>query len=62
MVVCICNALNEATIHEALKRCCKVKDVHSACDCEVQCGSCLEYIATMKEGYSNGQEGCLESN
>lgn len=55
MYVCICNALCDRTIREALDTGVeRAGDVHARLGCETQCGRCLPTIADMLDGYRNG--------
>ena len=48
MYICICNALSDSELKDAVAQghgC--VDDVYRACGAERQCGSCADHIAEM---------------
>jgi bacterioferritin-associated ferredoxin len=48
MIVCLCNALTEAQLSDAVARGAKrPKEVYEACACKAQCGNCTRTILCM---------------
>lgn len=48
MIVCLCNALSDATIGRAIAEGAKrPREVYEACQCRAQCGTCLRFILGM---------------
>lgn len=48
MIICLCNALSDATIGQAIAGGAKrPKEVYEACQCRAQCGTCLRFILGM---------------
>jgi len=47
-IVCLCNALSDARVGQAIAEGAKrPKDVHAACKCRAQCGTCRRLILGM---------------
>jgi len=45
MIVCLCNALSDAQLAEAIARGARrPHDVYAACSCKAQCGTCTRTI------------------
>ena len=45
MIVCLCNALTEAQLSDAVgKGALRPREVYAACDCKAQCGGCTRTI------------------
>ena len=56
MIVCLCNALTEAQLSEAVgKGAQRPREVYAACDCKAQCGGCTRTILGL---IREGQGGC----
>ena len=48
MIVCLCNALTEAQLSEAVGNGAqRPREVYAACDCKAQCGTCTRMILSM---------------
>ena len=48
MYICLCNALTDTDILEAAAQgACRPREVHEACGCTAQCGSCVKQINAM---------------
>ncbi len=48
MFVCICNAISDKDINQALENGANTPaDVYRYCNCSLQCGSCLQTIKNM---------------
>ena len=48
MIVCLCNALTDAQLSEAVAQgASRPRDVYAACDCKAQCGTCTRTILGM---------------
>lgn len=48
MIVCICNRLRDAEVHNAIaKGARRAEDVHAACGVDVNCGCCLDTMDDM---------------
>ncbi len=48
MIVCLCNALTEAQLAEAVaKGARRPREVYATCSCKVQCGNCSRTILGM---------------
>lgn len=48
MIVCLCNALSDARVGQAIAEGAKrPRDVYAACQCRAQCGTCLRIILSM---------------
>lgn len=48
MIVCLCNALTEAQLGEAVAQgASRPREVYAACDCKAQCGTCTRLILAM---------------
>ena len=45
MIICLCNALTEAQLSDAVgKGAHRPREVYAACDCKAQCGGCTRTI------------------
>lgn len=54
MYVCICNAVTEKEIHEAVKSgCATIYDIIDRTDAGTHCGCCQEYIEEMISNETN---------
>ena len=48
MIVCLCNALTDTRLNEAVAQGARrPRDVYAACDCKAQCGTCTRLILGM---------------
>lgn len=48
MIVCLCNALTDAQLADAVAQGARrPRDVYAACDCKAQCGTCTRMILSM---------------
>ena len=48
MIVCLCIALTESRLNEAVAQGARrPRDVYAACDCKAQCGTCTRMILNM---------------
>lgn len=48
MYICLCNALTDTDIlMAAAQGACRPREVHEACGCTAQCGSCVRQIVAM---------------
>ena len=48
MIVCLCNALTDAQLADAVAQgASRPRDVYAACDCKAQCGTCTRMILSM---------------
>ena len=48
MIICLCNALTEAQLAEAVAQgASRPRDVYAACDCKAQCGTCTRTILSL---------------
>jgi bacterioferritin-associated ferredoxin len=48
MIVCLCNALTERQLSDAVAQGARrPRDVYSACACKAQCGTCTRMILGM---------------
>ena len=48
MIVCLCNALTDTRLNEAVAQGARrPRDVYAACDCKAQCGTCTRMILGM---------------
>ena len=48
MILCLCNALTDTQLADAVaKGACRPRDVYAACDCKAQCGTCTRTILGM---------------
>lgn len=48
MIVCLCNALTDQQLTEAVAQgATRPRDVYAACDCKAQCGTCTRMILSM---------------
>lgn len=48
MIICLCNALTEAQLGEAVAQGARrPRDVYAACACKAQCGTCTRTIVSM---------------
>jgi bacterioferritin-associated ferredoxin len=48
MIVCLCNALSDAQLSDAVcKGARRPRDVYAACDCKAQCGGCTRTILSL---------------
>ncbi|WP_240046506.1 (2Fe-2S)-binding protein [Paracraurococcus ruber] len=48
MIVCLCNALTDAQLADAVAQgATRPRDVYAACDCKAQCGTCTKMIVSM---------------
>jgi bacterioferritin-associated ferredoxin len=48
MFICLCNALSNVQLHEAIRDGARrPRDVYTACGCRVQCGGCTRTILGM---------------
>ena len=52
MIVCLCNALTDTQLCDAVARgSCRPREVYAACGCKAQCGTCTRAILAMiREG------------
>ena len=52
MIVCLCNALTDTQLCDAVARgSCRPREVYAACGCKAQCGACTRTILAMiREG------------
>jgi len=48
VIVCLCNALTDTRLTEAVAQGARSpRDVYAACDCKAQCGTCTRMILGM---------------
>ena len=48
MIICLCNALTDAQLTEAVAQgASRPRDVYAACDCKAQCGTCTRTILSL---------------
>ena len=48
MIVCLCNALTDRQLTEAVAQgATRPREVYAACDCKAQCGTCTRMILSM---------------
>jgi bacterioferritin-associated ferredoxin len=48
MIICLCNALTEAQLGQAIAQGARrPREVYAACDCKAECGGCARTIVTM---------------
>jgi len=58
MIVCLCNALSDARVGQAIADGAKrPKEVYEACKCRAQCGTCLRVILGMLRGSLASEAG-----
>jgi bacterioferritin-associated ferredoxin len=48
MILCLCNALSDKQVTEAVEKgASKPRDVYAHCACKAQCGTCTRMILSM---------------
>lgn len=47
MYLCICNALTDRQVAQALAGAARPADVHQACGCRAQCGACVKTLLAL---------------
>lgn len=54
MYVCICNALTERCVRQAIEAGARerVTDVYAACGCQAKCGQCMPAIWRLMQEYA----------
>lgn len=62
MYICICNALTDRKLKEAIatsgSRC--PKDVYAACGCRAKCGKCVQVVRELLQNHGHGTEAVLQ--
>ena len=58
MYICLCNALSDLQIRQAVRDgACRPRDVYAACGCRAQCGTCTrELLGIIRDGASTAPE------
>jgi len=61
MYVCLCNALTDTQLCDAVARgSCRPREVYAACGCKAQCGICTRAILAMiREGAAAASAAAL---
>ncbi|PPQ30779.1 (2Fe-2S)-binding protein [Rhodopila globiformis] len=62
MYICICNALTDKKVEQAVEavNSQRPRDVYAACDCRAQCGRCVKTILQMLRDHTLQIEGKLQ--